>query len=123
MLAKYIHTQCSFNVYNSKSSLALEIRLRCHPRHVISDTVVVQETLDLSDGGNGNVLVPEFAVAEVHDVLGGDLADDLVDLPGSESAAGGDDLSSNVFGNGGGAVQGKENRGLELGLGALDLGF
>lgn len=77
----------------------------------------------MANSGNGNVTVPELALGELHDVLGGDLGDDALDLLGCETAAGGDDLTTNVLGNSGGAVEGQEDGSLELGLGALDLGL
>ena len=92
------------------------------PAHVRTDTVVVQNSLDAADGAHGNVLVPQLAGGKVHHVLLGDLADRALNVLGAEAAASGDDLATNVFGNGGGAIQGKEDRGLQLGLGALNLG-
>lgn len=96
--------------------------LRDVPGKVGPDTVVVQHTLDRTDGADGNVLIPQFAVGEIHDVLLGDLANDALDVLGRQAAAGGDDLAANVLGNGGGSVEGEEDGGLELGLGTLDLG-
>ena len=89
--------------------------------HVRTDTVVVEDGLDAADSAHGNVLIPQFAGGEVHDILLGDLADRALDVLGAEAAAGGDDLATNVFGNGGGAVKGEEDGGLQLSLSALNL--
>ena len=96
--------------------------LRCVPAHVAPDSCVVEETLNLADGRNGDIAVPEFPLGKAHDILLGNGTDDTLDLLGCESAAGGDDLASIVLGDGGGAIEGKVDAGLELGLGALDLG-
>ena len=97
--------------------------LRQHPGHVAADSAVVEQTLDLADGGNGDVAVPKLALGEVHDIVGRDGTDNALDLFRRKAAAGGDDLASNVLGNGGGAVEGQEDGGLELGLGTLNLGL
>jgi len=85
--------------------------------------LVVEEALDAADGGDGDVLVPKLSAGEVHDALVGDGVNPALDLGGGHAAAGGDDLATNVLGHGGGAVEGEEDGGLELGLGALNLGL
>ena len=93
------------------------------PAHIGPNPRVVEETLDASDGADGDVLIPEFPVGKVHDVLLGDGIDNALDLAGRHAATGGNDLAANVLGDGGGAVQGQEDGRLELGLGALNLGL
>lgn len=95
--------------------------LRQVPGHVVADALVVKDTLNAADGAHGDILIPELAVGEVHDVLLGDLANSALDVLGAEAAAGGDDLAANVLGDGGGAVEGEKDRSLELGLGTLHL--
>ena len=93
------------------------------PAHVGPDSRVVKETLYAADGADGDILVPYFAVGEVHDLLLGDLIDDALDLSGVHPATGRDELTADVLGDSGCAVKRQENRGLQLGLGALDLGL
>lgn len=95
----------------------------CVSRHIVADSLVVEETGDVTNSRDGNILIPKLPLCEVHDVLLGDGGDDALNLLWAHAAAGGDDLASDVLGNGGGAVKGKEDRGLELGLGALNLGL
>lgn len=97
-------------------------RLQSVAAHVRADPVVVEDALDAADRANGHILVPDLAAGEVHHVLLGDLADRLLDVLRCQAAAGRDDLATDVLGHGGGAVQGQQDRGLELGLGALHLG-
>jgi hypothetical protein len=97
--------------------------LRQHPGHVTTDSGVVEQTLDLADSGDGNVAVPELALGEVHDIVGGNGANNALDLFRRETAAGGDNLASNVLSDGGGAIKGQKDGGLELSLGTLNLGL
>ena len=55
-------------------------RLRQHPAHVATDTVVVKETLDLTNSGDSNVAVPELLLGESLDILLGDTANNALDL-------------------------------------------
>ena len=96
--------------------------LRGVPAHVGPDSRIVEETLNLTDSRHGNVAIPQFPLSKAHDVLFGNGTDNTLDLLGCESPASGDDLATNVLGNGRGSVERKEDAGLELGLGALDLG-
>ena len=91
--------------------------------HVSPDSRVVQETLNAANSTNSDVLVPYFAVGEVHDFLLGDLVDNTFNLTGVHPTTGGDELAADVLGDGGCAIEGQENGGLQLGLGALDLGL
>lgn len=95
--------------------------LRHVPGHVVADALVVEDTLNAANGAHGNVLVPELASGEVHNVLLSDLANGALDVLGAEAAAGGDDLAADVLGDGGGAVEGEKDGSLELGLGTLNL--
>ena len=91
------------------------------PAHVVADSLVVQDALDAADSAHGNVLIPQLAVGELHDILLGDLANGALNVLGGEAAASGDDLATNVLGNGGGAVKGQEDGSLELSLRPLNL--
>ena len=93
------------------------------PAHIGPHSRVVEETLDAANGADGDILVPEFLVGKLHDVLLADGIDDALDLAGGHAATGGNDLAANILGDGGGAVQGQEDGRLELGLGALNLGL
>lgn len=64
-----------------------------------------------------------MSVGKVHDVLVGDGVDLALDLARAGTAASGDELATDILGEGSGAVQGQQDRGLKLGLGALNLGF
>lgn len=91
--------------------------------HVVGDALVVEKTLDGTVSTDGEFLVPELGVGEVHDVLGGDAADGSLNVFGAQAAASGDDLTANVFGDGGGAIERQKDGGLQLSLGAFDLGL
>lgn len=79
--------------------------------------------LDSTNSRDGNILVPDLSLGKVDNVLAGDGAKDALNLGGVHAAAGGDDLAANVLGDRSGSVEGEEEGGLELGLGALDFGF
>lgn len=100
------------------SAAALEV-----PAHVVSNSLVVEHALDAADGADGDILVPELLVGELHNILLGNLVDGALNLAGAHAAAGGDELAADILGDGGGAVEGQEDRGLELSLGALNLGL
>lgn len=100
------------------STLPLELRL-----HGVPQSLVIEQTLNLANGADGDVLVPQVSVSKVGDILVGDGIDLALDLAGAGAAASGDQLATDVLGNSGGAVQGQQDRGLQLGLGALDLGL
>lgn len=93
----------------------------CVSRHIVADSLVVEETGNVTNSRDGNVLIPKLPLCEVHDILLGDGGDDTLDLLWAHAAAGGDDLASDILGDGGGAVKGEEDGGLELGLRALNL--
>lgn len=88
-----------------------------------SDSLVIKHALDAAKSADGDILVPQVLLGKVHDVLGGDGTNNSLDLGWGHAAAGGDELSANVLGDGGSAVKGEEEGGFELGLGALDFGF
>lgn len=102
----------------SVSFLLLKLGLQGVPQ-----TLVIEQTLNLSNCADGNVLVPDVSVSKVHDVLVGDGVDLALDLAGAGTAASGDELATDILGEGSGAVQGQQDGGLQLGLGALNLGF
>lgn len=83
----------------------------------------VQRTLDLSNSTDSNILIPDSPLRKAHDIVLSDAAHDPFYLFRTHSAACGDDLATNVFGDSGGAVKGKQYRGFELSFGALDFGF
>lgn len=91
--------------------------------HVVGDALVVEKTLDRTVSTDGEFLVPELSVSKVHDVLCGDAADGGLNVFGAQAAASGDDLATNVFGDGGGAIERQEDGSLQLSLGALNLGL
>lgn len=89
--------------------------------HGVSETLVIKQTLDVSDGADSEVLVPEVAVGEVHNALGVNGIDLALNLARHHATAGGDDLATNVLSNSSSAVERKKDRSLELSLGTLDL--
>jgi hypothetical protein len=89
--------------------------------HVGSDSRVVEKTLNAADSADGNILIPQFPVGEVHNVLVRDGINYSLDLARVHAAASSDDLAADVLRDGRGAVEGQEYRSLELGLGTLDL--
>lgn len=110
-LSSYLHTR-SYSRTN----------LRDHAGHVSTDALVVEDTLDAADSAHGEVLIPQLAGSEVHDVLLGDLADSTLNILSTQAAASGDDLAADVLSNGGGAIERQEDGSLKLGLGTLNLG-
>ena len=98
------------------------MHLRDVPAEISPDTVVVQHTLDGADSADSDILIPDLAVGEIHDILLGDLADHTLNVLRAEAAASCDDLAANVLSDCSGSVKGEEDGGLELGLGALNLG-
>lgn len=97
--------------------------LREHPAHVAADSLVVKEILDAADGRNSDILVPNLLLRKSHDIISGHSIDGTLNLAGTCATAGGDNLAANVLGQGGGAIEGQQNRSLQLGLGALGLGL
>lgn len=91
------------------------------PAHVVADSLVVQDALDAADSAHGNVLIPQLAVGELHDILLGDLANGAFNVLGGETTASSDDLATNVLSDSGSAVKGQEDRSLELSLRPLNL--
>lgn len=91
--------------------------------HIVGDALVVEKTLDGAVSTDCKFLVPELGVSKVHDVLGGDAADGSLNVFGAQAAASGDNLATNVFGDSGGAIERQEDGGLQLSLGALNLGL
>lgn len=60
---------------------------------------------------------------ELHNVLLGDGANNALNLLGSKTAAGGDNLAANVLGSCGSTVQRKKDGSLQLSLSTLGLGL
>ena len=111
--------------YHHSTSLSLpQIRaLRQVSAHIVPDTRIGKETLDLPNSRDGHIPIPKSPLREVHDVLLRDLADHSLDFLGRQPPACGNDLTADVLRNGGGAVERKQDGGLELGLGTLSLGL
>jgi hypothetical protein len=100
------------------------------------ESVVVQETLNLSNSSNGNVLIPQISLGASLDVGDGDRVDGTFDFSRRESLSGGNHLSTDlresqlmqllpspcthVLGNGSGTVQTQKQRSLQLRLCSLD---
>lgn len=59
-------------------------------------SVVIQETFDLTNGGDGNVLIPQVSLGASLNVGDGDRVDGTFDLSGSESLSGGHHLSTDL---------------------------
>lgn len=97
--------------------------LREHPAHVTPDSRVVEQILDGTDSRDGDVLVPDLSSCKVHNVLGCHCVDRTLNLAGGRPSAGGDDLATDVLGQGGGAIKRQEDGSLQLGLGTLGLGL
>lgn len=100
--------------------------LKHHPLplglHRVPQPLVVEQRIDGANGRDGNVAVPKLAVGKVHNILLGDRINHALDLTRLLSAPSGDKLAANVLRDGGGSVKREKDGGLELGLGALDLG-
>ena len=86
--------------------------------HVSADTVVVQKTLGAASGRERKVLVPQVLLGDALELSRSHGVDRGLDVLGREALARGHELATNVLGNGGGAVEAKQKRGLELRLGA-----
>lgn len=96
-------------------------QLPSHHAHVVSDSVVIVQTLNRTQSDQSNVLVVESLLGPGSDVVLGDGLELGLDLSGGDSSAKSGELSSNVLGNVGGAVQRQKETSLELGLGSLNL--
>ena len=68
-------------------------------------------------------MIPQLLLGESHNILLSDGGNSSLNLLWAHAAAGGNDLASNVLGDGSSAIKGKEDGGLKLGLCALNLGF
>lgn len=74
------------------------------PRHVISDPVIVQETLYASHRRNGDILIPQLPPCEIHHILLADTPNHPLNFLRIHSSACRDDLATNVFCDRGGTV-------------------
>lgn len=93
------------------------------PAHVIPDPRVVEQALDAAHRADSDVLVPQLPVGKIHHVLLRHTVDDALDLAGTHPPACRDDLPPNVFRHRCGAVEGEQDRRLELRLCPLHLGL
>lgn len=93
-----------------------------HGRLSCGVPVIIEKAFDAPHRRDGNILIPQLPPREIHHVLLRDTPNHPLDLLGVHPSARGDDLATNVFGDGGGAVQGEEDGGFELGLGPLGFG-
>lgn len=80
-------------------------------------------SFNASQRTNSNILVPNSVLGKLHNVLLRNGANNPLNLGGVHPPSGGDDLAANVLGDSGGAIEREQERGLELGLGTLDLGL
>lgn len=89
--------------------------------HVVADALVVEQTLDGTNRTDGNVLVPQFPLSKVHDILLSNFTNGALNVLSAQAAAGGDDLATDVLSNRGGSIKGEEDGSLQLSLGPLHL--
>ena len=75
----------------------------------IPDSVVVQKTLNASDRTDSDILIPKLSLRKAHNVLLCDSSNDTLNLLWSHTAAGCDDLSSDIFCHSGGTVEREKN--------------
>jgi len=101
-------------------SLDLYLKLRLHG---VPQSLIVEQTLDPSDCADGNILVPEFSVGKVHDILVCDGIDPALNFSRAGAATSRDNLTANVLGDGGGAIKGQQDGYFKLSLGTLNLGL
>lgn len=101
---------------SADAQLYLELGL-----HGVSQSLVVEQGINVTDSADSDVLVPQLAVGKVHDISIGDGINLALDLARRHSHASSDELTANVLSDSGGAVERQENGSLELSLGALDL--
>ena len=80
-------------------------------------------TLNLPNSTNSNIPIPKLLPTESHNVLLCDLTNNALNLLRRHATARRDDLAADVLGDGGGAVEGEEDGGFELGFCALDFPF
>lgn len=97
--------------------------LREHSTHVTPDSGVIEQTLDRTNGRDGDILVPNLSACKVHHILSCHCVDSSLNFSGAHTSASGDDLAANVLGKGGGTVKREQDGSLELGLGTLGLGL
>lgn len=79
--------------------------LRQIPRHIIPYAIVVKQPFNGSHRTDRDILIPQLLLAKPHHVIRSNRTDDTFNLAGIHSAAGGHNLSANVFSHGGGAVK------------------
>ena len=108
--------QTAYN--NTQPTLLLNVAA-----HVVPYSIVVQKPLDATHRTDRNVLVPEFPLCKFHHVLFTNSSHNTFHLIGAQATPCGDKLPADVFGYGGGAVEGEQNGGFELGFCALGFGF
>lgn len=91
--------------------------------HIVPYSVVIQESLDAAHSADRHILIPQLPPRPSHYVLLADASYDSLHLFRVHTAAGGDDLTTNVLSNSGGTVKGEEDGRFELSLCALGFGF
>ena len=107
---------------NSSQQYPIDLLLNV-ATHVVPYPVVVQKPLDATHRTDCNILIPEFPLCEFHNVLFTNPSHNTFNFFRIHAAACGDDLPADVFGYGGGAVEGEQDGGFELRFGALGFGF
>jgi hypothetical protein len=105
-----------FNSQSTKITLKLGL-------HGVPQPLVVEESLDATNSADGNILVPELAVCEVHDIGLRDGVDLALDLARLHAAAGGDQLTANILSDSSCPIERQQDGSLQLSLGALNLGL
>lgn len=91
------------------------------PAHITPESLVIKQVLDGTDSRDSNVLIPDLLLRELHDVLSRYCVDGTLDLARAHSSAGGNNLATNILGQGGGTIQRQQDRSLKLSLGTLGL--
>lgn len=81
----------------------------CISRHVVADSIVIEETFNTSHGADSHVLIPQLPLSKAHNVLLRDSTNDTLDLFWAHAATGCDDLSSDIFCHSRGTVEGEED--------------
>ena len=83
-------------------------------RHVRTDTVVVQQTLNAARSGDGNVLVPDVLLRHTLNLGRRHRVDGHLNLLRRRALACRNELATNVLGNSSRAVQTQQERRLQL---------
>lgn len=94
-------------IHSMNSSSPPKVYPLCVSRHVIANSVVVEETLDAANGTDSHILIPQLPLSKTHYILLCDCSNDTLNLLWTHAATGSDDLASNIFCDSGSTVKGK----------------